>query len=231
MRPYEFVPWETFLPRFERKWKQGEHMIVIGRTGNGKTTLIRRLLKPRKYVAVMVTKTHDPTFRKEFSDFEIQERWNPKPHIHPRVLLWPRGGSNDDLVEIMAAQKVVFKDALNQIFRDRAWCIVMDEAHWMTAQLGLGQYLGMFQHQARSSGLSVVSGVQRPALIPVITYGSASHAFIGRQQEPGDLRRLANLGGANVKELSAQILALPKYEYIYVNNTDNSPPVRTRVTL
>lgn len=226
---YAFVDWDTFLPKFSRTWKQGEHVLVIGRTGNGKTTLEARLLESRKHVAVMVTKTFDPTFRKEFKGYGIQSKWEPKPFLVPKVLLWPKSG--DDLRQIKVGQAKVFRDALNKIFRDRGWTLVMDEAHWMTTELGLGQELAMFQHQARSSAISVVTGVQRPAMIPVISYGSASHAFLGRQNEPGDLRRLANLGGVNAKELAQNILALPKHEWIYVNNTDGSEPIRTKVRL
>ena len=225
---YEFVPWSEFLPRF--RWRQGEHVVVIGRTGNGKTTLISRIVGKRKHVAVMVTKLYDPTFRREFPShqWDIQRAWKPSG-LTPRVLLWP--DHKGDLRESKEAQRGVFRDALNKIYRDRGWCVVMDEAHWMTTELGLGPELAMYQHQARSSGISVVTGVQRPSHIPVITYGAASHAFIGRQNEPGDLKRLANLGGVNAKELAAAVLALPKHEWIYVDNVSNTPPIRTRVEL
>ena len=220
-----FVHWRDFLNRWN--WQQGEHVLVIGRTGQGKTTLISKIVERRKHVAMFATKLHDPVLKKQFPDFKVVSNWK-KPD-HDRIMLWPKSAS--DLRDIRNVQADVFQDALNQIFHDRGWCLVIDEAHWITSELGLGQELAMFQHQARSSGISVVTGVQRPAFIPVITYGSTSHAFMGRINEPGDIKRLSGLGGVDAKELGKHLLELPKHEWVYVDNTGNMSPVRTKIDL
>jgi hypothetical protein len=221
-----FLPWKQFLDKWN--WKQGEHVLVIGRTGQGKTTLISKIVDRRNHVAMFATKVHDPVLAKQFPGFEIQKEWNPKSNSN-KVMLWPK--SKESLREIKGHQADVFKEALDQIFHDRGWCLVVDEAHWMTTELGLGQELAMFQHQARSSGISVVTGVQRPAQIPVITYGSTTHAFMGRINEPGDIRRLSGLGGVDAKELGKHLLTLPKHEWVYVDNTGHMPLVRTRIDI
>lgn len=221
-----FVPWRQFLEQWE--WRQGEHVLVIGRTGQGKTTLLSRILDRRRYVAMLATKNHDPVLRKDFPGFHVTEEWPRRP-AHDKIMLWPRSGGT--LRELRARQSDVFADALDRIFHDRGWCVVIDEAHWMTTELGLGKELATYQHQARSSGISVVTGVQRPAHIPVITYGSASWAFIGRQNEPADVKRLSDLGGVDSRELSRHVLSLPKYEFAVVDNRGLSDPVRTRVEL
>ena len=220
-----FMPWKEFLERWQ--WKQGEHVLVIGRTGQGKTTLISKIIERRQHAVMFATKVHDPVLKKQFPDFHVYREWN-KPR-HDKIMLWPKAG--EDLQSIRESQAAVFQDALNSVFYDRGWCLVVDEAHWMSTELGLGQELAMFQHQARSSGISVVTGVQRPAFIPVITYGSTSHAFMGRINEPSDARRLTALGGVDAKELSQHLLTLPKHEWVYVDNTGNMPPVRTRIDM
>lgn len=220
-----FVPWSEFTEKWQ--WKQGEHVLVIGRTGQGKTTLISRILDRREHAVLFATKIYDPVLRKQFPDFTLYREWK-KPR-HDKVMLWPKGGG--DLRSVKDAQAGVFQDALNAIFYDRGWCLVIDEAHYMTTELGLGQELALFQHQARSSGISVVTGVQRPAHIPVITYGSTSHAFIGRVNEPADARRLTALGGVDAKEIAQHLLTLPKHEWVYIDNTGRTPPVRTRLDM
>jgi predicted ATPase len=220
-----FMPWKQFLDKWN--WKQGEHVLVIGRTGQGKTTLISKIVDRRKHVVMFATKVHDPVLAKQFPDFKIKNDWSKIEH--DKIMLWVK--SKDTLREIKNQQADVFRDAMDTIFHDRGWCLVIDEAHWITSELGLGQELAMFQHQARSSGISVVTGVQRPAFIPVITYGSTTHAFMGRINEPTDLRRLSGLGGVDAKELGKHLLTLPKHEWVYVDNTGNMPPVRTRIDM
>lgn len=221
-----FVPWKEFAPTF--KWKQGEHVLVIGRTGQGKTTLFSKILPMRKYVCLFATKAYDPVLSKQFPDFRIMDEFPRKPQ-HDRIMLWAKHqGSLRDLV---ARQSYMFEQALDQIFTDRGWCVAIDETHYMTSELGLGEQLALYQHQARSSNISVVSGVQRPAHVPVITYGSASHAFIGRQNEPADLKRLAQLGGIDSKRVAEIVATLPKHEWLYLDNTGHSDPVRTRLDL
>lgn len=48
----------TFIPNplFPFTWEQGEHMVIIGSTGTGKTTLASQILRARKYVLSIVTK-------------------------------------------------------------------------------------------------------------------------------------------------------------------------------
>jgi len=220
-----FMPWREFQDYF--RWAQGEHVLVIGRTGQGKTTLISKIVERRQHVVMFATKVHDPVLAKQFPGFRRLDEWKKPPAN--KIMLWPKSKTN--LREIKELQADTFQNALNDIFHDRGWCLVIDEAHWITTELGLGQELAMFQHQARSSGISVVTGVQRPAFIPVITYGSTTHAFMGRINEPGDIKRLSGLGGVDAKELGKHLLTLPKHEWIYVDNTGNLEPVRTRIEL
>ena len=220
-----FVPWREFMEQWN--WRQGEHVLVIGRTGQGKTTLISKIIDKRTHAIMFATKAYDPVLKKQFPGFMRYKEWQ-KPR-HDKIMLWP--DMSTDLRSMKDIQAGVFQDALNNVFHDRGWCLVVDEAHYMTTELGLGQELAMFQHQARSSGISVVTGVQRPAFIPVITYGSTTHAFMGRINEPADAKRLQSLGGVDAKELATHLLTLPKHEWLYVDNSGNMPLVRTRVDL
>ena len=222
------MPWNDFLANHFR-WQQGEHLLTIVRTGNGKTTLLSKIADQRAYKVMFVTKIHDDTISKNFRDWTILREWKPKSY-HKNILLWPEGTGS--LREIRMRQRLVFQDALDKIFKDRGWTVIFDEAHWMSTQLGLADDMAMYQHQARSSYLTVLTGVQRPSQIPVITYGSATHAFLGRQNEPQDLRRLSGLGGVDSRTLANNLLTLPKFEWVYVDNvTHGRLPIRTKVEI
>lgn len=224
---YERVPWQSFLNN-EFRWRQGEHMVVISPTGQGKSTLLSKVLPARTYVVVFVTKAFDPTFEDHYRNYKVIRRWPPPKKVN-RVLLWPKIGRTID--ETLANQKRVFKEALDRIFLERGWCVVIDEEHWVSTMLGLSTQIAVYHHQARSSGISVVDGIQRPAFVPVITYSSATHAFIGKTTEKADLDRLSLLGGISKNELVASMNNLRRYEYVYVNTRLNHHPVITKVQL
>ncbi len=223
------IPWHDFTRDF--KWRQGEHLITVGETGSGKTTLLSKIVPFRKYVVVMVTKTKDDSFaKKKWPGFTVMREWNTrKAALAERVLLWPEAGKT--IAETHANQVRVFDDALNRIFRDTGWCVVVDELQWMVDELRFGREMRTYQHQARSSGITVVTGFQRPSHVPVITYGSASHAFVARQTEDADVKRLAALGGVDSEKLRAALPLLPKHHWLYLGRAATTGAVLTRVEL
>lgn len=223
------VPWSQFLPNMG--WKQGEHVITVGETGSGKTTLLSKILPLREYVVVFVTKTYDESFaKKKWPGFTIMREWNArKAAENKHVLLWPSPGKG--IVDTAENQIRVFAKALNEIYRDRGWTVCFDELQWMVDELKFGREMRTFQHQARSSGITVVSGFQRPSHVPVITYGSAMHALVSRQSEDADVKRLAALGGIDADKLRAALPLLPKHEWLYVGRAATTGAVRTRVDL
>jgi hypothetical protein len=234
-----FVPWDKFVK--EWTWNQGEHLLVVGDTGQGKTTIQSRLLDKREFVVIFVTKTHDDTITREYRDrgYRIIEDWDDVPNEYDEVrkrvlpykklLLWPK--PEKDLRITKAKQRVVFRKALNSIFLERGWTVVLDEEHYMVQSLKLGEEVETYHHQARSSKITVVDGIQRPAWVPVITYGSATHGFIAKVTNRDDMKRLSNLGGVDHKLLESVLADLPRHQYLVVNTRGDYSPFRTKVTL
>lgn len=227
---YPQLDWDKVRNTVAGNWKQGEHVSIIGPTGCGKTTLESRLLDVRDSVVIFVTKIHDDTISKDFPYPEWQriEKWPPPKTWMGKVLLWPKPEAT--IRDTYRKQRAVFKDALDSIFRERNWCVVFDEQHYMCKQLGLEVENAMLLQQGRSSGLSVVNGTQRPSWVPVVTYSSATHAMIWRTTYRDDLRRLAELGGVDMRGLQANLLTLGKHDFIYVN-TRKGDIMRSRVSI
>lgn len=220
MAEYKQVDWEHVRNYMFRNWEQGQHIMICGPTGVGKTTLLAQLVsttKPRrKCVVVFVTKTFDDTLNKDFPGYEVIHEWPPKAHQN-FVLLWPQLGKRT-MDEFVVHQREVFLHALNSIFRERNWCVCFDELQYMCDTLKLARHCALYQHQARSSGLSVITGFQRPANLPVVTYSAATHAFIWRNKIDADLSRLREVGGFSKTELGDNMDHLGDYEFIYSQN-------------
>lgn len=229
---FDVVSWDQFSRGF--RWQQGEHTVIVKPTGGGKTTLLGAVLPAHRApaVVVFVTKVYDKTIRKQFPESEGWrriEQWPPPRHVN-RVLLWPRAGKT--IPETVAIQRRTFREAMDRIFHERGWTVVLDEEHYLCETLGLTSYVAMYHHQGRSSGLTCVDGIQRPKFVPVVTYSSATHAFIGQTTDNDDLKRLSDLGSKYKRDVMQVVPELDFFEFLYIPaRVPKGVPVRTTVDL
>lgn len=212
------------LNRLAKTWKQGEHVLISGATGSGKTLLARHVDQVRidrgGHVIVFVCKLRpDETIVKEYAGFTRWKRFkkNPPPY-EDKVLLMPdtKGLNNRDALEV---QKTVFSEAMDELSKIGRWTIHVDEGLYFCnpSFLGFGDELAMMHAMGRASKLSLVTLTQRPSHIPLIIYSSASHAFIGRTREHVDAKRLSELGGrTSAKELVGRINANGRHDFLWI---------------
>lgn len=161
------------------------------------------------------TKPRDDTF--DGLRYKRVSEFPPYPR-QKKLLLWPPFDKPSDQVK----QRDVFKEAFDDIFTQGGWCCFVDEARYFIDTLKLGQYLKLFWGQGRSLGISLVTGTQRPAHMPLEFYDQATHLFIFKDNDRYNVSRLAGLAGAQkVDEIKAAIPTLGGHDFIYVNTRSN----------
>lgn len=227
------------LHRLSRVWEQGEHVFVSGPTGSGKTALTRHIVEIRArrggHVVVFCMKPlEDETITNEYADFERWQRWKRKPSSWERkILLWPdvskARGDKDGILEI---QKRVFDEAFSGINESGKYTVQIDEGLYTVHPqfLGMSGQLAMSHAIGRSGDLTMVTLAQRPSHLPLLLYGSASHAFVGRTRELSDQKRLAELGSREgSRELSRRIAEQGRHDFLWVPVAPDWPAERVNL--
>lgn len=214
------------IARLRRVWEQGEHILVSGPTKSGKTTLARKIVQIRLdrggHVVVMCMKPlPDPTIINEYAGWERWRRWKRRTTSNDkRILLWPDvSKAKGNRRVILEMQKEIFQEAFDRINSIGHWTVQVDEGLYTTASdfLNMSGDLAMGQAIGRSGNLTYVVLTQRPSHLPLIVYGSAAHAFVGRTREASDVKRLAEMGpkeGSRV--LANRISGLKRHEFLWV---------------
>lgn len=206
------VTWDEFLSSFV--WKQGEHVTLLGPTGQGKTTLALAILPKREYVIVFGCKAKDKTLDKLIKEdgyFKATEY--PPPPWAKRVVLWP----STKMASYRVEQQRVFHEALSDIYTAGGWCVYLDELRYICDTLKLAPYVENLWQQGRSLGISVVGGNQRPRFVPLNAYDQATHLFVWNFNDRENAKRLSEIVGINEKEIAAVVRSLPKYDVLYIN--------------
>lgn len=217
------VPWDEFLQLMQ--WKQGEHVALIGPTGQGKTVLLMNLLPLRKYVAVLATKPYDRSMSHLLAQgYDRYDKWEPvNAQRSPRRVIWPDATS----IDAAEHQEKVFKDAMRRMYAERGWTLVIDEGWYLSDVLSAKREMRTIWTQGRSLGLSFVVATQRPAWVPTEMYDQSTHLFFWRENDDRNLARVSGISGRDPRMVRHIISELESHQCLYVN-TRTGAMFRTR---
>lgn len=218
VEPYT-VNWSEFINKLV--WKQGEHVILIGPNGSGKTVINKHLLRYRikrnGYITVFVTKPEDEELEqlKKYHFLQVKDnnRWTQSSY--PRLLLWPPAGEFRHRGE----QRRVFLKALSGMWKAGRWTAMLNELRYLTEQLKLKDEINTLYLQARASKFSLTSETQRPRHVPLEAFSQSTHDFFGPCRDDEDLKRISGIGNADSKVIRQVVAQLDpeKFQFCYVN--------------
>lgn len=209
-----FVAWNEFIQRLD--WSQGEHLAMIGPTGQGKTTLAMHLLPLRRFVVCFATKPRDASMTKlRNRGFKLIREWKSwSPTMYPRRLLWPKAADLDS----KKRQTDAFQHAFESIYVEGSWTVYLDELWYMTNELQFSKAIKTYLLQARALKISLMVAAQRPKWIPLEVFDQSTHLFFFRENDEENLKRIGGIGFLSSRLIRDTVSRLRQHECLYINS-------------
>lgn len=212
------MSWPDFIAWLRRNWRQGNHMGIIGPTGQGKTTFALSILELRKYVVAFGTKKKDETLERfaQEQGYRRYQRWNTtdSAHLHPHRLLWPDA---NHLYRSVITQRREFRGAFVSMYDQGNWTVYIDELWYIIHHLKLELEIRLYLLQARSDGISLVVATQRPAFVPLEVYDQSTILVFFRDNDETNLKRISGISWLSKRMVQSLVAKLPEFQALVIN--------------
>ena len=188
-----------FLPGYT------DRAVFIGQTGSGKTTLVRHLLKWRRYTVV-----YDAKGNIDWPEFTVYTSLDGLINAEEEKLIYkPDLADLDNFDNIEAFFEWIY-------FRKNT-LVYVDETYTVVKRSVAPFYYKGILTRGRERNTQLWSATQRPSQIPLEIISESEHCYCFRLQLDRDRERIENTFGIDKDAIGY----LPKHQFYYAN-TDGS---------
>jgi hypothetical protein len=225
------LSWNNFIDHMREAWSPGQHVALIGPTGQGKSTFAIGLLQLRRWVIALDPKGEDDTL--SASGYERLKTWPPPNRIRDNIAMgYPArlvvGGPSRSEEETRALRRTM-ADAVEAVRNEGGWTLYIDEMQVLgdRRMMGVTTAIEQLLITARTRGTSVVTSYQAPAWVPRASTRQASHVVIWGTHDQDSVKTIAEAMGRDWKELIVQVRELPDFHVLSIPKRYRDPLILT----
>lgn len=222
------VEWKDFMNYFSDNWKPGQHVALVGPTGQGKSTFAVPVLKQRKYVVALDPKGGDDTLAA--SGFERIPSWPPSGKIYQdiadgkpaRLILGAKGADIDSLAK-------EFDKALSDILKQGGWTAYIDEFQIAADKrmMNVGTKAEKLLVSARYKKVSVVTAFQAPSWVPTASTRQATWIVMWPTRDEDCIKAVAQKAGREKTQFAEVVKKLPPFHGLIIPPVQSDPMIIT----
>lgn len=225
-------------------WAPGEHMALIGPTGEGKTTHAAGILSQRKYVLALDPKGEDETlsatgYVRVSSIWQNDLKWRLKHREDARIWrdIWDNidagrpariiiGGPADDDAQFTALKQLM-DEAIQFCRYAGGFTQYCDEFEIASSRdmFHLAPAINLGLISARRKGISVVNSYQAQAWVSKHAIRQARKAVMWSTGDRDMIKNVAQGMGRNWQEVAAVVDELPPYRTVTIPRGKNGGPM------
>jgi hypothetical protein len=223
--------WGKFSQWFAAAWQPGQHVALIGPTGEGKSTFAAGILDARKWVLALDPKGEDETLAK--TGYKRLVKWPPPGRDRDRIAegkpaRYIIGGLTRTEAELRALDKLM-RQAVEGCRAEGGWTIYCDEFQLLADRrmYGLDKEIERLLIAARSKGTSVITAFQAPAWVPKAGTRQATFTVVWPTRDRNMIKTVAEAMGRPRQDLEAAVYELPSYHVLVIPKKVRAPMVLT----
>lgn len=221
------VKWGVFLAWLNDQWAPGQHLAIIGPTGEGKTTFVVGILGLRKWVIALDPKGEDETLAA--SGYQRITSLPLPGYLRNRIAAGEParlivGGPSRTDNEKKALQRLMAQ-AIQMVREQGGWTLYVDEFQILAdiRLFGLGKPIEELLISARRNRTSVITSFQAPAWVPRASTRQAWGTLILPTRDVNMIKAVAESMGRSWQELMAAIRLLPQYHGLFIPKSVHAP--------
>jgi hypothetical protein len=224
--------WGKFSEWFAAAWQPGQHVALIGPTGEGKSTFAAGILDARKWALALDPKGEDETLAK--TGYKRLVKWPPSGRDRDRIAAGKAAryiiGGPIRTESEMAGHIGLMRKAISGCRAEGGWTLYVDEFQLLADKrmFGLDKEIEALLVAARSKGTSVLTSFQAPAWVPKAATRQATFVVVWPTQDPDMIRVVARSMGREWKPMVAAVHELEPYTVLVIPKRPRAPMVLTR---